>query len=58
MYFIYFNIILTSNTQSTYKNAFYANVLYGLVEDWIGNDYKESVDDMVKILTEIFNNIA
>lgn len=39
-----------------YKSRFYAYGLYGLLEEWIKRDFKESPDEMVELFIEIIND--
>ncbi len=53
----FYRIMLTmehrSDTQKLYREKFYAHGLYGLLDEWVKRDFRETPDEMAQMLTRI-----
>ena len=52
----FYKIMLSTDDESNYREKFYAHGLYGLLDEWIKRNYKESPEEMASILVDIVNN--
>lgn len=56
----FYKIVLTmehrSDTQSLYREKFYAHGLYGLLDEWVKQGFSETPDEMAKLVVRIVSS--